>query len=104
MFAMLAASFPRAGLLIVWIFTDWVNIAFDNWVVPLLGLIFLPFATLMYVMVDVATVGDISVGGWLLVALGALLDISHWAQIVYNRKNGVDLYNQYRPSGADIAP
>jgi hypothetical protein len=97
-FAMLAAAFPRVGLLIVWAFTDWVQRAFDdNWFWPLLGLIFLPFATLMYVLVDISTVGDISLGGWLLIGLGALFDISHWSQIIANRQNGVALYNQYGP-------
>src|SRR6266511_46204 len=105
LFAMLAASFPRVGLLIMWIFTDWVQIAFDdNWFWPLLGLIFLLFTTLMYVFFDVAKVGDINLGGWLLILLWGFLDISHWAEVIYNRKNGVDLYNQYRPGAADIAP
>jgi len=98
LFAGLAATFPRIGLLIVWAFTNWVNIAFDdNWFWPLLGLIFLPFTTLLYVFVDVATIGDINLGGWLLIALGALLDISHWAQIVTNRRNAVSLYGEYGP-------
>jgi hypothetical protein len=103
LFAMLAATFPRIGLLIIWAFTDWVNVAFDTWFWPLLGLIFLPFATLMYVIVDVATVGDINLGGWLLIILGALLDISHWAQIIANRRNGVALYSQYGPGGSTAA-
>jgi hypothetical protein len=97
LFAVLAASFPRVGLLILWIFTDWVSKAFDNWVAPLLGLIFLPFATLMYVLVRVSTVGDISFGGWLLIILGVLIDISHWAQLISNRRNGQQLYDQYAP-------
>ncbi|MGE3596898.1 MAG: hypothetical protein AB7N70_15225 [Dehalococcoidia bacterium] len=105
LFAMLAVSFPRIGLLIMWAFTNWVEIAFDdNWVWPLLGLIFLPFATLMYVFVDVAAVGDINLGGWLMIGVGALIDISHWSQLISNRRNGVALYNQYRPAGGDIAP
>ena len=92
LFVGLAASFPRIGLLIMWAFTDWVNIAFDdNWFWPLLGLIFLPFTTLLYVLVDVSTVGSINFGGWLLIALGVLLDISHWSQIISNRRNGVAL-------------
>jgi hypothetical protein len=102
---MLAVSFPRIGLLIMWVFTSWVEIAFDdNWFWALLGLIFLPFATLMYVIVEVATVGDINFGGWLLIGVGALMDVSHWSQLIYNRRNGVELYNQYRPAGGDIAP
>jgi hypothetical protein len=103
LFVMFAATFPRIGLLLVWAFTDWVELAFDgSWVWPLLGLIFLPLTTLLYVLVDVATVGDINLGGWLLIGLGALIDISHWAQIIANRRNGVTLYYQYRPGGSTL--
>ena len=65
--------------------------------VSLLGLIFLPFTTLMYVLVDISTIGEPNLGGWLLIGLGALLDISHWAQIIANRRDGVAIYNQYGP-------
>ena len=75
LFVMMAASFPRIGLLVMWAFTDWVDIAFDSWIWPLLGLVFLPFTTLMYVLVDISTIGDINLGGWLLIIIGALLDL-----------------------------
>jgi hypothetical protein len=100
LFAMFAATFPRIGLIIIWAFTEWVDIAFDTWVWPLLGLIFLPFTTLMYVLVDVSTVGSINFGGWLLIILSALIDISHWAQAAANRNNATGLYNQYGPGRA----
>jgi len=99
-FVGLAVSFPRIGLLILWIFTPWVKVTFDNWFWPLLGLIFLPFTTLTYILVDVATVGDLNFGGWLLVGLSVLIDISHWAQTISNRKNGIAVYNQYGPGHA----
>jgi hypothetical protein len=98
LFAGLAATFPRVALLIMWIFTDWVNIAFDNWIVPLLGLIFLPFATLMYVFVDLSSVGHhIGWAGWLLVVIAGLFDLMHWGQTAANRSNGMALYGQYAP-------
>jgi hypothetical protein len=102
LFALLAATFPRLGLLIIWIFTNWVQRAFNgNWFLPLLGLIFLPFTTLMFVLVDVAQpVGHVGLAGWLLVGLGFLFDLSHWAQIVANRQNGQQLYQQYAPARA----
>jgi hypothetical protein len=101
---MLAATFPRIGLLIIWLFTDWIDIAFEgNWFWPLLGIIFLPFTTLMYVFVDIATIGEINLGGWLLIGLGVLVDIMHWGQIIANRQNGQALYSQYGPGGATAA-
>jgi hypothetical protein len=100
MFAMLAATFPRIALLIVWIFTEWITVVFEgNWLWPLLGLIFLPFTTLMYVLLSLP-VGDINLGGWLLLGLAVFLDITHWGQLVANRQNGMQLYNQYSPTAA----
>jgi hypothetical protein len=97
-FALLAATFPRLGVLIIWIFTNWVQLAFKgNWFLPLLGLIFLPFTTLMFVLVA-APLGHVGLGGWLLIGMGVLFDLSHWAQIVANRQNGQQLYQQYAPT------
>jgi hypothetical protein len=99
-FIALISAFPRLGLLVIWAFTDWVKIAFNgSWVWPLLGLIFLPFATLFYVLVDVSSRGSITLGGWILVGLGVLFDLMHWAQTAANRENAQSLYNQYGPGG-----
>jgi hypothetical protein len=102
LFVLFATGFPRIGLILVWAFTNWVEIAFATWVWPLLGLVFLPLTTLLYVLVEVATVGDITLGGWLLIGLGALLDIAHWTQMFANRQHGVTLYYQYRPGGGGV--
>jgi hypothetical protein len=100
LFAVFAASFPRLALIVIWAFTEWVNRVFgDQWLMPLLGLIFVPFTTLMYILVSLP-VGGINFGGWLLVGIGLLLDISHWGQLIANRRNGVALYNQYSPAGS----
>jgi hypothetical protein len=93
----IAATFPRLGLLIIWIFTDWIQQTFTSWVWPLLGLIFLPFTTMLYVMVDVSSRGNITFGGWLLVILGAILDLAHWGQVITNRENAQTIYTQYAP-------
>jgi hypothetical protein len=94
---MFAGAFPRVGFLVIWAFTNWVEVAFDNWFWPLLGLIFAPYTALFYVLVDVSAVGKIELGGWLFIGLGALFDISHWAQVIANRQNGMEVYNQYSP-------
>ena len=46
--AMTAAFAPRLVLIIMWIVGPRVNAAFDTWILPLLGLIFLPYTTIMY--------------------------------------------------------
>jgi hypothetical protein len=50
-FALLAGFAPRVALILMWLFTSWVNRAFDTFIVPLLGLIFLPLTTVVYVLV-----------------------------------------------------
>ena len=48
----LSAGFigPRFALLLWWIFGDKVDAAFSSWIWPLLGLLFLPWTTLAYVL------------------------------------------------------
>jgi hypothetical protein len=68
---------PRIALLAWWIFGDKVDAAFDTWVWPLLGLLFLPWTTLAYVIAWGPV--DVSGAGWLLVALGVALDIATYS-------------------------
>ena len=65
---------PRVALLVWWIFGDRVDLAFDTWVWPLLGLLFLPWTTLAYVLVW-SPVVDVEGGEWIVVALGLLADV-----------------------------
>ena len=67
---------PRAVLW--WIFDDRVDLAFDSWIWPLLGLIFLPWTTLAYLVVW-SPVGGVSGAEWIVVALGLLLDIATYS-------------------------
>jgi hypothetical protein len=68
----------RFALVLVWIFGDRVELAFDSWIWPLLGLLFLPWTTLMYVLVW-SPGRDVSGGEWILVALGLVLDIASYS-------------------------
>ena len=77
LFALLAGFAPRVALVLVWIFTSLVDRAFDGFLLPLLGLIFLPYATLFYVLAWSA-VGGVSGWGWFFVTLGLIFDIGHW--------------------------
>jgi hypothetical protein len=65
---------PRIALLIWWIFGDRVELAFHSWVWPLLGLFFLPWTTLAYLLVWSPIVG-VDGGEWIVVAVGFLLDV-----------------------------
>jgi hypothetical protein len=77
LFAILAALSPRLALILVWIFTNLVDRAFDTFIVPLLGLLFLPFATLMYVLAYQPVVG-VTGWGWLLVFIGVVIDLGSY--------------------------
>ncbi len=72
-FLVAAGIGPRIALALVWIFGDRVDRAFDSWFWPFLGLLFLPWTTLFYVLVWGP--GGLSGGEWIFVALGFLLDI-----------------------------
>jgi hypothetical protein len=86
LFAIIAGLFPRLGLFIVWIARPaLVNAAFDTWIFPLLGIIFLPFTTLMYVILYTPTIG---LTGWdyFWLVIAALLDVSHWVTTIARRR------------------
>jgi hypothetical protein len=75
--ALLAFGFgPRLALLLVWIFGDRVDRAFDSWIWPFLGLLFLPWTTLMYIIVWGP--GGVDGAEWILVAFGVLLDVASY--------------------------
>lgn len=75
--ALFAGVFPRLALLFVWIARPkMVDAAFDTWIWPLLGLLFLPFATLMYVILWRA--GGLDGADWIWIVLAGLLDLAHW--------------------------
>jgi hypothetical protein len=68
---------PRIALAAWWIFGSKVDLVFDSWIWPLLGLIVLPWTTLMYVIAWSA-IGGVSGAGWLLVALGVAFDVASY--------------------------
>ena len=69
LFALFAGVFPRLALFIIWIARPaLVAAAFNSFIWPFLGIIFLPFATLIYVI------------------LAALFDIAHWGAS-YTQRN-----------------
>jgi hypothetical protein len=66
---------PRIVLAGWWIFGNDVDLAFGSWVWPLLGLLFLPWTTLFYVIAW-SPIGGVSGAEWLFVALGVVLDMA----------------------------
>lgn len=72
----LVALFARVALLVVWLSTPLVDRAFHGgWLLPLLGILFLPITTLVYVLVYYIS-GNVTGWSWLWVALALLLDLA----------------------------
>jgi hypothetical protein len=79
LFALFAGIFPRLALFILWVARPArVEAAFDTVLLPLLGIMFLPFATLIYVLLYTPGRG-LTQWDWLWVIVAALFDIAHWA-------------------------
>jgi hypothetical protein len=74
---LLGAFFPRVALVLVWLFTNYVERAFDMFLIPLIGLIFLPYTTLAYVLVY-SPAGGIQGFDWFWLVLGLVLDIGSY--------------------------
>ena len=84
--AFTAALAPRLVLILAWIFgSRWETVWRGNWFWPLLGIIFAPYTTVMYMLVWNPATG-ISGFDWLWIALGVLLDLMKWGLIGDKRK------------------
>lgn len=82
---------PRLFLILSWIFSErWDRVWQGDWLVPMLGIIFAPYTTVMYMLVWTPT--GISGWDWLWIGLGVLLDIMKWSSWVKYRKE-----NEYYP-------
>ena len=86
LFAIFAGIFPRLALFIIWLLRPkLVDAAFDTWVLPLLGIVLFPFATLLYVILYTPGVGLTS-WEWFWVVVAGLLDLGHWGAGVVQRR------------------
>ena len=86
----LLALLARIGLLVVWLQTPLVKNGFhDGWILPLLGIIFLPLTTLSYVVVYALGNGNVSGAAWLWVILGLLFDLGLHGSGAYSNRGRV---------------
>lgn len=84
LFALLAAIAPRIALIALWLFTPLVKNAFEAAiVVPLLGFIFLPLTTVVYVL---ASPGGLIGFEWLLLIFAFLVDLGAYGSGIFGRK------------------
>jgi hypothetical protein len=85
---------PRVAIALIWIFGNRVELAFDSWWLPLLGLIVLPWTTLAYLIAWQPGGLD---GNWdvLLIVIGVALDILTYM----HRAAAKSVNNAYRRYG-----
>ena len=78
---------PRAAIVIWWLVQPvrW-QAAFDTWIWPLLGFIFVPWTTLMYVLV---APGGVIGFDWVWIALAVVADIGMWAGGTYGNRDRI---------------
>ena len=76
LFLTLLGVSPRLGMAALWLFTDWVDRAFNGgWILPLLGLILLPWTTALFTLGYI--IGDAAAPwGWLGLIIGLFLDVA----------------------------
>ncbi|HRQ41333.1 MAG TPA: hypothetical protein PLD25_25725 [Chloroflexota bacterium] len=86
----LIAGFSRIMLLMFWIARPNVmDSMFGSFLVPCLGFLFLPFTTLMYVLLQANAVGGLSGLDWLWLGLAALMDIASIASAGYSNRDRI---------------
>lgn len=54
----LSLGFPRVMLVVLWLFFDWFDLAYDGLLFPILGLLFAPLTCIWYAMVLHYFAGD----------------------------------------------
>ena len=86
---LLGAFAPRIALLLVWIFSSRVSIAFQGvFIWPFLGLLFLPFTTLIYVFAYQPVVG-VTGWGWFFVVIAFILDLASYGGSGYTNRDRI---------------
>jgi hypothetical protein len=83
--ALMSAFAPRFVFLVIWLARpNYVDAVFDTFIFPLLGIIFLPFTTLMYVFLASPPFG-VEGWDWLWIGIAALFDLSHYGAVYASR-------------------
>jgi hypothetical protein len=75
---LLGAAFPRAAIVLLEIFSDYNDRAFDSFWEGLLGFVLLPYTTLAYILMQ-NWQDPINGFGWFFVILGFFVDLGSYA-------------------------
>jgi hypothetical protein len=77
---LLALISPRLALFFIWLFSDLLGRAYDEWWLPLLGFFVLPWTTLAYAAMWGAGTNEVTGFEWFIVGLAFVIDLSSWSQ------------------------
>ena len=93
LFAMMAGLFPRFGTLFIWLARPTLfSRAFGgSWFWPILGIIFLPFTTLMYVILWSPGIG-LTTYDWFWLIMAVIIDVMHWSSTAYSNRTRIPGY------------
>lgn len=86
---------PRVMLILAWIFSERWDRVWDTWLWPVLGIVFAPYTTIMYMLVY--TPNGIEGWDWMWIIMGVILDVMKWGQVAANR-NRIPGYPGEAPS------
>ncbi|MGD9894187.1 MAG: hypothetical protein AB7R89_18285 [Dehalococcoidia bacterium] len=91
--AVLALLGPRVGIVLWWLADQrrWDS-AWDTFIVPFIGFLFLPWTTLMFVAV--APFGNVAGWDWLWLALALLVDLSSYGGGGYGNRSRIPGYGR----------
>ena len=88
LFLMFAGVFPRITTLLIWLARPvYFTAAFGNTIIwPILGILFLPFTTLMYVILW-SPANGIAGFDFVWLALAVMIDVGHWGANTYANRD-----------------
>ncbi len=81
---------PRLAILVLWLTTygyTQINLAFSGWLWPLLGWLFLPWTTLLYIFIFPIAGFD-----WIWLALTLIMDLGSYGGGAYGNRNRIPGY------------
>ena len=94
LFALMAGFAPRLASLFLWIARpSYFTAAFNNNIIwPILGIIFLPFTTIMYVILWTPGIG-LTTWDWMWLILAVVCDVMHYTSTAYANRNQIPGYS-----------
>jgi hypothetical protein len=75
---LLALISPRLALFFVWLFSNLLDRAYEDWWLPFLGFFLLPWTTLAYAVMWSAGPNGVEGIEWFFVILAFVIDLSSW--------------------------